>query len=188
MMAADGANPRPVMDVSQEATAAVGFFAWLPTGRSLIYRSSKDSQLYTYDFDSKATRRLTNEPRLMPVISVSSDGKWIVYQTTMRGNVDVRAIPIEGGEARFVVSTPHQDYHPFLSPSGKWLYFQYDHKNLYRVPGPAQNWITKEPEKITNFPESGLFLEDPQISNDGKQLLYSRAKITGDVWILSLQK
>ena len=29
-----------------------------------------------------------------------------------------------------------------------------------------------KPEKVTNFPESGLFLEDPQISRDGRQLLY----------------
>ena len=71
-----------------------------------------------------------------------------------------------------------------LSPSGRWLYFQWDHKNLYRVPGPAQDWKPVEPVRITNFPESGLFLEDPQISADGKQLLYSRAKITGDIWIL----
>src|SRR5262245_31741185 len=32
--------------------------------------------------------------------------------------------------------------------------------------------------------ESELFVEDPQISRDGKQLLYSRGRITGDIWIL----
>jgi hypothetical protein len=63
---------------------------------------------------------------------------------------------------------------------------QYDHKNIYRVPGPVQNWLQKEPEKVTSFPESGLTLEDPQISRDGKQLLYARTKISGDIWILKL--
>jgi hypothetical protein len=83
-----------------------------------------------------------------------------------------------------VVETPREDYHPFLSPSGKWLYLQPDHKNLYRVPGPAQSWRQAAAEKVTNFPESGLFLEDPQISRDGRQLFYSRASITGDIWIM----
>jgi hypothetical protein len=54
------------------------------------------------------------------------------------------------------------------------------------VPGPAQDWRQAEPEKVTNFPESGLFLEDPQISRDGRWLLYSRGRITGDVWIMNL--
>ena len=84
-----------------------------------------------------------------------------------------------------VVATPHADLHPFFSLSGRWLYFQEDHKNLYRVPGPEQDWKTADPVKITAFPEpAGLFLEDPQISRDGKQLLYSRGKITGDIWLL----
>jgi hypothetical protein len=66
------------------------------------------------------------------------------------------------------------------------MYFQPDHKNLFRVPGPAQDWKQANPVKATDFPEpAGLFLEDPQISRDGKQLLYSRGKITGDIWLLS---
>ena len=75
-----------------------------------------------------------------------------------------------------------------FSPSGKWLYFQLDHKNVYRVPGPAQNWRKAEPEKITNFAESGLFLEDPQISHDGRKLIFSRRRTTGDIWLMNLAK
>ena len=72
-----------------------------------------------------------------------------------------------------------------FSPSGRWLYLQFEHKNLYRVPGPAQDWKAAEPQKVTDFPESaGLFLEDPQFSLDGKQLLFSRGRISGDIWIL----
>jgi Tol biopolymer transport system component len=97
-------------------------------------------------------------------------------------------VGLDGGQPRVVASTPRQDYHPFFSPSGRWVYFQPDHKNLYRVPGPAQDWKQADPVKITDFPESGLFLEDPQISRDGKQLLYSRGKITGDIWILRRAK
>lgn len=52
----------------------------------------------------------------------------------------------------------------------------------------ARNWRHAEPEKVTNFPESGLLLEDPQISRDGLKLLYSRGRITGDIWIMSLGK
>jgi Tol biopolymer transport system component len=121
--------------------------------------------------------------------AASPDGRWLVYQFQGAGNVDVHATPMAGGPARVIVATPRQDYHPFFSPSGKWMYFQPDHKNLYRVPGPAQDWKQADAVKVTEFPEpAGLFLEDPQISRDGKQLLYSRGKITGDIWLLSRSK
>jgi hypothetical protein len=60
--------------------------------------------------------------------------------------------------------------------------------NLYRVPGPAQDWQRADPVKITDFPQSARFLEDPHISRDGKQLLYSRGRTTGDIWILTRSK
>jgi len=86
---------------------------------------------------------------------------------------------------RVVVATPGEDYHPFFSPSGRWLYFEPNHKNLFRVPGPGQQWRQAPPQQVTHFPESGLSLEDPQISPDGRQLGFARGRTTGDVWILT---
>jgi eukaryotic-like serine/threonine-protein kinase len=179
MMTADGANPRSVI----EKTGLNGLFSWTPDGRGLVYASPSDKQLYLFDLATRQSRRLTDEPGLMSLSAVSPDGKWVVYQSTMSGNVDLRAVPAAGGPSRDVVATPHQDYHPVFSPSGDWLYFQLDHKNLWRVPGPTQGWRDAPPQKVTDFPESGLLLEDFQISRDGKQLVYSRGRITGDLWL-----
>ena len=184
LMSADGANPRLLSENAFNPS-------WAPSGLALIYGSvveGRQNQLVIFDLATKTLRRLTNEPDVVPLSAFSPDGKWVIYQSTQSGNVDLRAVPVEGGESRSVVATAHQDYHPFVSPSGKWLYFQLDHKNIYRVPGPTQEWRKGEPEKVTNFPESGLFLEDPQISRDGHWLLYSHGRITGDVWIMNLGK
>jgi Tol biopolymer transport system component len=150
-----------------------------------------DRQYHVYDVASGKSRQITDEKGVGGMPAASPDGKWLVYQfqgggNQVAGNVDVHATPMAGGPARVIVATPRQDYHPFFSPSGQWMYFQPDHKNLFRVPGPAQDWKQANPVKATDFPEpAGLFLEDPQISRDGKQLLYSRGKITGDIWLLS---
>ena len=181
MMASDGANPQPL---GFHLNRIQQFFSWTGDGKSLIYQDSSDSQYYLQGITTKKKRRLTNETRVAPISCVSPDGKWLVYQSTLSGNVDIRAVLIAGGSPQTVVATPSADYHPFISPSGKWLYFQKDHKNIYRVPGPALNWQKSEPQKITHFPESGLYLDDPQISMDGSKLLYSRGKITGDIWLM----
>ncbi len=182
LMSADGANPRLLIENARNPK-------WLPDGRAIVYGSVVDgrqNQLFIFDLATKSARRLTNEPGVIPICTFSPDGKWLIYQSNASSNIDLHAVSMEGGESRIAVATPHQDYHPFVSPSGKWLYFQLDHKNIYRVPGPAQEWRPSEPEKMTNFPESGLFLEDPQISRDGRQLLYAHGRITGDIWIMSL--
>src|SRR5262245_18978351 len=179
LMAADGANPQLLFE-------GAGNSRWMPDGRRLIYWSPVDRQFYLCDLTDKSARRLTDEPGIPGVFTVSPDGGWLVWQSTMKGTIDLRAVKTSGGPSRAIVEGPREDYHPFVSPSGQWLYFQPDHKNLYRVPGPAQDWRAAAPEKVTKFPESGLFLEDPQISRDGRYLFYSRASITGDIWIMKL--
>jgi Tol biopolymer transport system component len=180
LMTDDGANPRLVIENA-------GFFAWMPDGRALIYFSWVDRQIHVFDLAANSARRLTDEPKIVHLFAVSADGKWVVFQTLQAGNIDLKTVPIEGGESRTVVATPQHDYHPSISPTGRWLYFQPDHKNLYRVPGPTQGWRPAEPQKITNFPERDFFFEDPQISNDGRQLLYSRGRVTGDIWMMRLK-
>lgn len=180
-MEADGANPRLVMEKA-------GFVSWMPDGGSFTYASMSDGQLYLYDLATKAARKLTDEEGIFGSGIPSPDGKWLAFMSIAEGNIDIRAVPIEGGSSISVVATPRQDFHPMFSPSGRWLYFQLDHKNIYRVPGPTQGWRQAPPEKVTNFAESGLFLEDPHISLDGKKLIYSRRRTTGDIWLLELPK
>lgn len=177
----DGANPRLML----EKACCAG---WVADGRSFVYYSLSDGQLYLYDLFSKSARQLTNEEGVYAKGVPSSDGKWVVFMSIAAGNMDIKAVPIEGGESISVVATSRQDFHPVFSPSGRWLYFQLDHKNIYRVPGPAQAWRKADPEKVTNFAESGLFLEDPHISSKGDQLIYSRRRTAGDIWLLSLNR
>ncbi len=179
LMAQDGVNPQLLFEGATSCR-------WMPDGRGIVYLSALDRQLYLYDVLAKSARPLTKDESIPGMFTISADGQWVVYQSTMKTTIDVRAVQTSGGPSRVIVETPREDNHPFISPSGKWLYFQPDHKNLYRVPGPAQGWQQAEPERVTNFPESGLFLEDPQISRDGRWLLYSRARITGDIWIMKL--
>lgn len=178
---ADGANPRLML----EKACCAG---WQRDGSSFTYFSFEDGQVYLYDMPSKSARQLTSEDGVYGKGVPSPDGKWVAFMSIATGNMDIKAVSIDGGESISVVSTARQDFHPVFSPSGKWLYFQLDHKNIFRVPGPAQAWRKAEPEKVTDFPESGLFLEDPHITTDGGKLIFSRRRTAGDIWLLALNK
>ena len=177
IMAADGADPRRIADKA-------GNMAWTQDSRGIVYFSYADRQLYFIDIITGASHQITKEPDVWPILTVAMDGTIVIYQSLESGNINLKVISIDGGESRTVVATPRNDYHPFLAGSGKWLYFQPDHKNVYRVPGPGQGWRSAVPEGVTDFPESGLFLDDPQISGDGRHLLYTHGHLTGDIWLL----
>jgi Tol biopolymer transport system component len=178
VMAADGASPRALIEKARAPY-------WTPDSKGITYGSYTDGHLHLFDIATRRSRRVTDEPTQAPLHVTSPDGKWIVYQSSADPTTSIHARALEGGPTRVIVATPHQSNgHPMVSPSGNWLYYQADHKNVYRVPGPAQGWRKAEPEKLTSFPESGLFIEDPRLSMDGKQLVYCRGKITGDLWLL----
>ena len=183
LMAADGGSPRQLVEKGRIPY-------WMPDSRGITYCSTSDYYLYRFDLATRKSRRVIDEETRAPLHVVSNDGKWIVYQSSAQSSLTIHARRIDGGETLVVAATPGQmgSGHPMLSPSGNWFYYQVDHKNVYRLPGPSQGWRKAEPEKVTNFPESGLFIEDPRLSMDGKQLIYSRGRITGDLWLLRFGK
>jgi Tol biopolymer transport system component len=163
-----------------------GLFTWMPDGRGIVHVGA-DRQLYLRDLASNTTRKLTDEPGIMPVVTVSPDGEWVIYQCVDGETVDLHAVPISGGPPRRVVSSPAQDYHPSVSASGQWVYYLPDHKNLYRVPGPAQNWRSALPEQITTFRLTPIaFIENPQLSRDGTQLAFVRGRVASDLWLMTI--
>ncbi len=177
LMAADGANPHELLARAVRPN-------WMPDGHGLV--GYTDGGYTLVAVPGGEVTEIAKGAGAMPIFCVSPDGRWIVYQTPERGNVDLAAVAVAGGASRMVVATTKEDYHPFISPSGRWLYFQEDHKNVWRVPGPSQEWRQAAPEQITRFPESGLYLEEPNISGDGRHLFYARGRIVGNLWLLDL--
>ena len=71
--------------------------------------------------------------------------------------------------------------HAIYSPDGRFIYIQPSHRNIYRIPasgGPL--------EPVTRFPESGLFLEEPALSPDGRSLAYCRSNGGSSLWLLTV--
>ena len=181
-MSADGDAPRRVVD----RLGLNGLFTWMPDGRGIVHVGS-DRQLYLLDLASNTERKLTNEPGVMPIVTISPDGAWVIYQCVVGATVDLHAVPAAGGETRVVMASGANDYHPSLSPSGRWVYYLPNHTDLYRIPGPAQKWRPAAPEKITNLELTTIaFIENPQLSRDGRVLAYTRGNITSDIWLITI--
>src|SRR5262249_50705487 len=135
VMAPDGGSQRRI-------TENGGNMAWLSGGR-LLYIDR--SNLPIVDLATRKDPTLQGRgPPPMPSFAVSHDGRWLAY-TVPDSSVDIAVASIPGGEGRWLVKEEKEDYHPSFSPSDKWMYFQIDHRNMWRVPGPAQGWRTGPP-------------------------------------------
>lgn len=97
------------------------------------------------------------------------------------GSGQLWRIPSGGGNAEPLTKGDDRVRHMFYSPDGRWLYFQPNHLNIYRMPADGGRV-----EQVTNFPESGLFLEEPVISPDGRYLVYSWSNGGSSLWVLQL--
>src|SRR6266545_170493 len=181
IMKPDGTSPRRVTDASDLSGA--GSVAWLPDGKRILIQN-RDG-LATIDVESGAVTPVAGA-KARTLFAVDGSGQWLAFQVSDGGPVGIAAIPVAGGSPRTVVTAPFEAYHPSFSPSGRWLYFQPDHRNLYRVPGPAQEWTSAPPERVTDFSGVDVYLEDPKISRDGTKLFYTRGRRTGDLFILRL--
>ncbi len=177
----DGANVRKLL-------AGRGFLAWSRDSRALAFFSFSERQICTYELATGRVRAVTKEATVRTMQNFSSGGKWIVYQAhgaTM--STDVRVVPVSGGPSMVIADSPQEEMHPFFAPDDRWLYYQLGHKNLVRVPGPEQQWRKAPPQQVTFFAESNLFLDDPQLTLDGRYLFYSRRSASSDVWIAGFE-
>ncbi len=179
LMNADGTSPRRVAQI-QGAGAPV----WMPDGAKML--TPRGDSLLELDLASGRTVPVPGaDARTLFIVDRS--GQWVVFQTRRGGSNALAVVPIAGGTARPVVDKTYEAFHPFFSPSGRWLYFQQNHKNIFRVPGPAQDWKSAPPQEVTDFSGNDLYIEDPKISRDGSKLFFTRGRSNADIVILRQQ-
>jgi eukaryotic-like serine/threonine-protein kinase len=154
-----------------------------PDGRSLLYAYSKDGlfQLFILDIATRKERQLTSSPsdKYDPVWS--PDGRWAVYTSNRGGYSQIWRSPTEGGEEHRLTTGYDRIRHVSFSPDGRWIYLQPNHLNIYRMPAEGGAF-----QQVTKFPESGLFLEEPRLSPDGRWLVYCHNNGGSSLWLLQL--
>jgi Tol biopolymer transport system component/tRNA A-37 threonylcarbamoyl transferase component Bud32 len=156
-----------------------------PYGSRLLFgqRVGADLQLFLLDMKTRKQEPLTSSPgNKWPGEGWSPDGKWITYFSNKGGSIQVWRVPAEGGREEQLTFGDDRMRHAFYSRDGKWLYVQPNHGNILRIPAAGG-----KPEAVTHFPESGLFIEEPTLSPDGRYIVYCRSNGASSLWLLELE-
>ncbi|HXE89619.1 MAG TPA: protein kinase [Terriglobales bacterium] len=181
LVAVDGSEAGELIPPAE----GLGHGQFSPDGRRLVFnqRVGGNLQLFLLDMQSRKQQQLTSSPgNKWSGEGWSPDGKWIVYFSNAGGSIQVWRIPAEGGHEEQLTFGHDRIRHAFYSRDGRWLYVQPNHGNILRIPAAGG-----KPEAVTRFPESGLFIEEPTISPDGRYLVYCRSNGASSLWVLQLE-
>ena len=183
-VALDGSSAEELISPRQSVT---GMFpcAFSPDGRRLLFArlEGQHSQMFLLDMPSRTGA--TAHALAFTQLSCRLFARWPLarvfgeYQL-QRWTASLRFRAPAGQEER-LTSTSERIRHLSYSPDGAWLYVQPSHRNIYRLPahgGPLQ--------PVTHFPESGLFLEEPMLSPDGRYFVYNRGHGGSSLWMLTI--
>ncbi len=115
----DGTNIKRINNKGEDACSF-----YFPDGNQLIYTSTKDNldlskgnysdpnnypqgaELYLCDLDGGHVKRLTNNKYYDAEVSVSPDGKWILFSRQVDGKLDLWKMRPDGTEQQQITFTP----------------------------------------------------------------------------------
>ena len=68
---------------------------------------------------AKGATQLTTSHQIIEYPRVSSDGRWLLYDSDLRGNADLYRMPLGGGPPEQLTDNPADEFGPSLSPDGR---------------------------------------------------------------------
>ncbi len=69
--------------------------------------------------DTSGARAVTSGNQVIESMRVSSDGQWLLYDSTLHLNADIFRLPLAGGAAERLTTDPSDDFAADLSPDGR---------------------------------------------------------------------
>jgi Tol biopolymer transport system component/DNA-binding SARP family transcriptional activator len=81
-----------------------------------------------------AATPITSGNQVIELVSVSADGKWLVYDSNLRGNSDIYRMPAAGGAAERLTDDARQEFAGTLSPDNReiaWQLWSNGERHLY---------------------------------------------------------
>jgi Tol biopolymer transport system component len=102
---------------------------WSPDGERFAYCGIRNDvfDIHTIRTDGTDERRLTAGEGRNDGPDYSADGRWIYFNSSRTGRMQIWRVPVDGGAAERITDSPYGDWFPHPSPDGrKVIFLSYD--------------------------------------------------------------
>ncbi len=177
-------------DLTQQRQITFGSFGkydglwgidWTPDGRIIYNTSDTESQyIAAISMDGDDQKQLTPSGNVDSSLSVTVDGKYIVFHSNRAPDFSIWRTDIDGSNARQLTSGGHA-FLPTPSPDGQWVYFKsYIGKSsgwLCRVPidGGEQQCFTERETSFASFSPDGKYIAAAYRTDKSRFAIFSAA-------------
>jgi eukaryotic-like serine/threonine-protein kinase len=157
----DENNARQILKTNLPDTVA-----WTPDGK-IVYasRTGENWDIWMVNRDGSESKQLTADAFIDQQPSVSSDGRYVVFQSNRSGSRNIWRIDADGNNPKQLTDGSYVDESPVCSPDGRFVIF------MSMRSGTSTVWKVGidggTPVQLTNHPS-----QLPLISPDGKLISY----------------
>ncbi len=107
-----------------------------PDGSRIAFRSNRSGhhEIWLSDAEGRGAYQLTHfAAGLTGTPRWSPDGRQIAFDSRFEGQADVYAIPVNGGPAKRISTSPAEDVVPSWSVDGRWIYFASNRSGAWQI-------------------------------------------------------
>jgi Tol biopolymer transport system component/tRNA A-37 threonylcarbamoyl transferase component Bud32 len=149
--------------------------SWSPDGRDVLYVVDRSGTgvgpAYARRADGTGVSRLLISSSKVDFAQIvtSRDGRWRIFRTTPIGAGSNDIMGLEGGDTTLVplVASPAQEFHPALSPDGRWLAYTSNESGAFEI------YVRPFPETSSaKWQVSTAGGGEPTWAPTGRELLY----------------
>jgi eukaryotic-like serine/threonine-protein kinase len=149
--------------------------AWSPDGRDVLYVVDRSGTgvgpAYARRADGTGVSRLLLSSSKVDFAQIvtSRDGRWMIFRTTPIGAGSNDIMGLHDGDTTLVplVASPAQEFHPALSPDGRWLAYTSNESGAFEI------YVRPFPETSSaKWQVSTAGGGEPTWAPTGRELLY----------------
>jgi Tol biopolymer transport system component len=109
----------------KENGGILGGMIWTPDGR-VVYRSRAggNPDIWIMDADGRNQKQLTDDAFYERSLSVTPDGRHVVFDSVRSGITQVWRVDIDGSNLKQLTTGANNAFSPHCSPDGKWVVYQ----------------------------------------------------------------
>ncbi len=186
------AAPAPIAELFNNRAALAA--AWSADGKWVVVSANLSGRynLWKYSANGGQPTQLTHSDDRQMGLTVSPDGKWVVYQQDHGGDemYDLYAVPLAGGDpVNLTNSGTVSETGARFSPDGKMLAFSVKPKTSPITNVAVMDMATHKIRQLTDEKTQDNGWGAAVFTPDGKSLIANRQDIgstTGSIWRLSL--